>query len=154
METLDSAWMWWSGLFCGFAAFSGYYLLRVVQAAAFIHHPQSDHISLIRNCPTLCSKFRPAVFLLLPNLQTIGTKLCRVMPQVKYRREEIPVLDGVIALDWPIEQPQLDENSTGVLVILLHGLAGSSNSKYIKHVLKHIRRKQWHVVVLLIFSVL
>lgn len=69
--------------------------------------------------------FRPAWWLNNPHLQTLYPALLRKVPPLQRKRERLSTPDGdFIDLDW------YGENK-GVIVILLHGLSGSSESGYI-----------------------
>ena len=60
-----------------------------------------------------------------PHLQTLWQPFMRKLPAIHVRRERIPTPDGdFLDLDWHAEHHQ-------PLVILLHGLTGSSRSPYI-----------------------
>lgn len=70
------------------------------------------------------SQFRPAWWLPGPHLQTLWPALLRSVAHVKLTRERLELPDGdFIDLDWgPLH--------TGPLVIVFHGLEGSSRSHY------------------------
>lgn len=60
-----------------------------------------------------------------PHLQTLWQPFMRVLPKIRVRRERIPTPDGdFLDLDWHAE-------SHRPVVILLHGLTGSTRSPYI-----------------------
>jgi predicted alpha/beta-fold hydrolase len=72
------------------------------------------------------SSFEAAWWLPGPHLQTLWQPLLRRAPQLRVSRERLETEDGdFLDLDWhgPPERP---------IVILLHGLAGSSRSPYIR----------------------
>ncbi|NOV32377.1 hydrolase [Methylomonas sp. ZR1] len=71
--------------------------------------------------------FRPAWWLNSPHLQTIYPALLRsISPPAGIRRERLDTPDGdFLDIDWV-------DNGDRPLVILLHGLAGSSRSGYIQ----------------------
>ncbi len=70
------------------------------------------------------SQFRPAWWLPGPHLQTLWPVLLRRDPRLELNRERFELLDGdFIDLDWgPLQ--------AGPLVIVFHGLEGSSRSHY------------------------
>lgn len=71
------------------------------------------------------SSFRPAWWLRNPHMQTLWPALMRRVPSLPRHRERLTTPDDdFLELDW------LDRDS-GPLVILLHGLSGSSASSYI-----------------------
>lgn len=70
-------------------------------------------------------EFKPAWWLNNPHLQTLYPALLRKVPPIQRTRERISTPDGdFIDLDWYGE-------NRDVIVILLHGLSGSSQSGYI-----------------------
>lgn len=74
----------------------------------------------------LNSPFRPAWWLNNPHLQTLYPALLRRSAPLRPRRERLSTPDGdFIDLDWCGEDGRY-------LVVLLHGLSGSSQSGYIK----------------------
>lgn len=71
--------------------------------------------------------FRAAWWCRSPHLQTLWPHLFRVRPRPRYRRERVELPDGdFLDLDWfgPAE--------TDSLVVILHGLEGSSSSHYVR----------------------
>nr|WP_298165155.1 hydrolase [uncultured Pseudomonas sp.] len=70
--------------------------------------------------------FKPAWWLPGPHLQTLWNPMCRKPPALQRQRERLWLEDGdFLDLDWygPHE-------ATAPLVLVLHGLTGSSNSLY------------------------
>lgn len=66
-------------------------------------------------------------------------------PRVLLRRERLVLPDGdFVDLDW-IDQPQ---NLDAPLVLVLHGLEGSSQSHYARGLLLHVQARGWRGVVL------
>lgn len=66
----------------------------------------------------------------------------RHRPQVALRRERLELPDGdFVDLDWTAREH-------GPVVIVLHGLEGSSNSKYVRGLLRAIDAAGWRGVVL------
>jgi hypothetical protein len=58
-------------------------------------------------------------------------------------RERVPTPDGdFVDLDW------LDGPAANPLVLVLHGLEGSTRSHYVKGLLRHVRARGWRGVVL------
>ena len=78
--------------------------------------------------PSLTAHFRPAVGLSNPHLQTLWGPLWRRLPELARSRERLWLTDGdFIDLDWHgPHQPDAP------LVLVLHGLTGSSQSPYVK----------------------
>lgn len=75
-------------------------------------------------------------------MQTLWPYLFRRTPQVELRRERIELLDGdFLDLDW-------STNGSGPIVIVLHGLEGSSDSKYVRGLLKSVHERGWRGVVM------
>lgn len=70
--------------------------------------------------------FKPAWWLRGPHLQTLWPALCRRSSRPRRIREQLETVDGdFVDLDWYGE-------GGSPIVILLHGLSGSSSSKYIE----------------------
>lgn len=70
--------------------------------------------------------------------QTIVPSLTRKFPEIKYRRERLELPDGdFLDLDW------LEKTGNRRLVILSHGLEGSSNGSYIKGMAKIFHENGW-----------
>lgn len=80
-----------------------------------------------RATPSIGAPFVPAWWLPGGHLQTLWNPFCRRPQALPRRRERLWLADGdFIDLDW-----HGPENSTGPLVLVLHGLTGSSNSHYV-----------------------
>lgn len=86
--------------------------------------------------------YRPPFWLVGRHLQTILPALCWPLPSLTYRREvwETPD-DDFIELDW------LDGEAEKPLVVLFHGLEGSSNSHYARRIMASLKRIGWQGVV-------
>lgn len=77
-----------------------------------------------------------------PHLQTVWPALARRPPSVALRRERIELPDGdFVDLDWA-------GSERGPLVIVLHGLEGSSRSPYVRGLLAALLARGWRGVVL------
>jgi hypothetical protein len=97
------------------------------------HHPLP-----ITHCP-----FRPAWWCRGAHMQTLWPYLMRPRPRVSLQRERLELPDGdFLDLDW------LATDSRGPIVLILHGLEGSSNSKYALGLLQAARVRGWRGVVL------
>ena len=83
------------------------------------------------------STYQPHWWLKNPHLQTIYPTIFRPGPKVNYHRERIQTPDrDFLDIDW-VKQGSND------LVIALHGLEGSSRSKYIPGMLKAFFNQGW-----------
>ncbi len=90
---------------------------------------------------TTNGSFNPMPGLSSPHLQTLWSTLFRKPPTLERRRETLPLPDGdFIHLDW------YGTNETSPLIILLHGLTGSSDSSYITGLQKQLHNKNWQSV--------
>ena len=81
--------------------------------------------------------FKPAWWLPGPHLQTLWQPLFRRRPTPVTRRERLATPDGdFLDIDWlgPDE---------GLIVILLHGLSGSSRSPYIRGMQSVLAKYGW-----------
>jgi predicted alpha/beta-fold hydrolase len=82
--------------------------------------------------PVIDSKYRHPRLLKNPHLHTLMSAVLRKRPEVAYLRERLELPDGdFIDLDWSVKD-------TRRLVILTHGMEGSSKSKYILHTVQAI----------------
>ncbi len=89
------------------------------------------------------SRFRPAWWLPGAHLQTLWAGQLRRIQPPPLRRERIELQDGdFIDLDW------LDGTASSPLVLLLHGLEGSSRSRYAAGLLHAFRKRGWRAVVM------
>jgi hypothetical protein len=78
---------------------------------------------------TTPSPFQPAWWLRSPHLQTLWPVFFRRRPRPPLRRERLELPDGdFVDLDWTL-------NASGPIVILFHGLEGSSRSHYARGML-------------------
>lgn len=73
------------------------------------------------------SGFRPAPWCRGPHLQTLWPYLFRTKPRPDFRRQRLELPDGdFVDLDW------LGAGDSDRLVVILHGLEGSSSSHYVR----------------------
>jgi len=87
--------------------------------------------------------FKPAWWCRNTHLQTLWPTLFRARPRMSLRRERIQTPDGdFLDLDWTTNQ------SSGPIVVILHGLEGSSESKYALGMLNAIAARGWRGVVM------
>jgi predicted alpha/beta-fold hydrolase len=98
--------------------------------------------------------YRPAWWLRNGHAQTIYAALLAPRPRVRYRRERWDTPDGdFIELDWAVnpalEQHRIDlmEPATVPLVVLFHGLEGSSRSHYALALMAEVLRRGWRGAV-------
>jgi len=88
------------------------------------------------------SSFKPAKWLSNPHLQTLWSELFRRAPLVKYQRERFELSDGdFVDLDWAGDEKL-------PIVILLHGLAGSARSSYMRGMVNALIQNGWRTVVM------
>jgi hypothetical protein len=88
------------------------------------------------------STYRPPPLLANGHLQTVLPWLLRRVPGVDYRRERIPTPDGdFLDLDW---SPAGGRR----LVVVCHGLEGSSQAAYVRGMVRAFNRRGWDGVVL------
>lgn len=86
--------------------------------------------------------FRPAWWCSHPQLQTLWATVAFFGGRVKLRRERLELRDGdFVDLDWT-------PGSSGPIVIVLHGLQGSSRSHYVRRLLDAVHERGWRGVVL------
>ena len=86
--------------------------------------------------------YRAPVWLPGGHLQTIYASLFIPVPSVAYRRERLELADGdFLDFDW------IDAGPDAPVVVLFHGLEGSSASHYARHLMHSLRRHRWNGVV-------
>ncbi|MDR6715391.1 putative alpha/beta-fold hydrolase [Pseudomonas hunanensis] len=94
--------------------------------------------------PSPTDRFRPATGLANPHLQTLWGPLWRKLPAFERKRERLWLADGdFLDLDWHGPH-QLD----APLVLVLHGLTGSSSSPYVKGLQQALQARGWASVAL------
>ncbi|WP_394560306.1 hydrolase [Aquipseudomonas alcaligenes] len=88
--------------------------------------------------------FSPAWWLPSPHLQTLFGSLCRTPPQLQRQRERLWLEDGdFLDLDW-----HGPHEATAPLVLVLHGLTGSSSSHYVLGLQQQLASQGWASVAL------
>lgn len=86
--------------------------------------------------------FRPPWWLRGPHLQTLYAALIAPTPRPRLRRERWDTPDGdVIDIDWLVDTA--DPSYPTPLVVLFHGLEGSSSSHYVRTLLAAVQRRGW-----------
>jgi predicted alpha/beta-fold hydrolase len=92
------------------------------------------------------SPFRPAWWLRNPHAQTLFSNFFRRPPQLPRTRETLTLPDGdFLDLDWhlPAERPP-----QGPLVLVVHGLSGSSESHYVLGLQAALAQHGWGSVAM------
>lgn len=88
------------------------------------------------------SDFQPAPYLRNPHLQTVFAATVRPSPRLVTRVERIELPDGdFLDLDWL-------PGGRGPIVIVLHGLTGSIQSRYARGLLAQIQCQGWRGLLL------
>lgn len=88
------------------------------------------------------SHFRPHPLLRGAHAQTLGASLLRPLPRLYIRRERLELSDGdFVDLGWCGE-------GSGPIVVLVHGLTGSFDSKYLRGTARRLLAKGWRCVLL------
>jgi predicted alpha/beta-fold hydrolase len=81
--------------------------------------------------------FKPAWWLPGPHLQTLWPTFARRGEKLQLKRERVELSDGdFIDIDWTTQ-------TTGPIVLVLHGLEGSVNSPYAQGILKALSQHGW-----------
>ncbi|HKS14862.1 MAG TPA: hydrolase [Pseudomonas sp.] len=89
--------------------------------------------------PSHSTQFRPATGLANPHLQTLWGPLWRKMPDLPRTRERLWLTDGdFLDLDW-----HGPHEAGAPLVLVLHGLTGSSGSPYVKGLQQALQQRGW-----------
>jgi predicted alpha/beta-fold hydrolase len=82
-------------------------------------------------------EFEPSWWCRGPHAQTLWPYLFRRFPRITLRRERLELPDGdFLDIDWTT-------GTNGPIVLVLHGLEGSSNSKYARGLLKTLHEHGW-----------
>lgn len=93
---------------------------------------------------SLTATFSPATGLSNPHLQTLWGPLWRRLPSLERSRERLWLADGdFLDMDW--HGPHLADTP---LVLVLHGLTGSSDSPYVKGLQQALQAFGWASVAL------
>lgn len=86
--------------------------------------------------------FEPPWWLRSAHLQTVFAPLLRRAPSVPIRRERVELDDGdFLDLDW-------GPGERGPVLLVLHGLEGSSDSPYVRGMMRVAHRNGWRAVVM------
>ena len=89
------------------------------------------------------SGFRPHPLVSGPHLQTIAS-LLRPAPKLDLRRERLELTDGdFLDLGW-----SGDHHASGPLAVLVHGLGGGFDSKYVRGTASQLVARGWRTVIL------
>ena len=92
----------------------------------------------------MSTAFKPAWWLPGPHLQTLWNPMCRQPAQLERTRERLWLEDGdFLDLDW--HGPHRAE---APLVLVLHGLTGSSSSLYVLGLQQALAAQGWASVAL------
>jgi predicted alpha/beta-fold hydrolase len=90
--------------------------------------------------PVIPSNYRAPRLLRNPHLHTVLCSTLRQRPQIPYIRERLELTDGdFVDLDW-------STTNSKKLLILTHGMEGSSSSKYILHTILHANQNGYSAV--------
>jgi predicted alpha/beta-fold hydrolase len=93
--------------------------------------------------------FTPAWWLPGPHLQTVGARFLRQRDGVVSERERIELDDGdFVDLDWAVQVSGGSPASDAPLVLVMHGLEGSSRSEYVLEMQRALARKSLASVAL------
>ncbi len=88
-----------------------------------------------------CS-FKAAPWLKNPHMQTLWAGMIRRQPKLRYRRERLELPDGdFVDIDWTLGQ-------SGPILIILHGLTGSIESKYARGMMNAVHDMGWRAVLM------
>ena len=88
------------------------------------------------------SQFKPAWWLPGAHTQTLWASMTNRFINLEIRRERLELADGdFIDLDWTTHR-------TGPIVLILHGLQGSSDSNYARGLMQACHAKGWRAIVM------
>ncbi|MGH8460207.1 MAG: hydrolase [Stenotrophobium sp.] len=92
----------------------------------------------------IASGFRPHPLLRNAHLQTLAAALLRPTPALQIRRERLELADGdFVDLGWSGE-----DNVHGPIAVLVHGLTGGFDSKYLRGLARLLIGQGWRTVAL------
>lgn len=104
-------------------------------------HGPSPKVSASHGC-IIESGFRPHPLLRNPHLQTLYPTLLRPLPELVIRNERLELADGdFVDLGW-------SGTGSGPIAILLHGLTGGFDSKYLRGTAGLLIARGWRTVAL------
>jgi uncharacterized protein len=89
------------------------------------------------------ARFEPPLWLRGPHAQTIFGTLLRRPPRLRLLRERWELADG----DF-VDVDRLDGPAAAPLLLVLHGLEGSSSAHYVRGLLAEARRRRWRGLAL------
>lgn len=90
------------------------------------------------------SRFRPHPLLRNAHVQTVFPALLRPLPKLALRKERIELPDGdFVDIGWAGEH-----HHNGPIAVLVHGLTGGFESKYLRGFARHLVRLGWRVAAL------
>lgn len=90
------------------------------------------------------SDFRPHPLFRGAHAQTLAASLLRPVPALHIRRERLELADGdFVDIGWCGEK-----NSGGPIAVLVHGLTGGFESKYLRGTARKLIRRGWRCVIL------
>ena len=103
---------------------------------------EREHVAVRGRYGTIAAaEFTPAWWLPGPHLQTVWPALIRRTRPVSLTRERLELPDGdFVDIDWAGE--------SGPIVVILHGLQGSSRSPHVQGLLGAFRRQGWRGAVM------
>ena len=92
--------------------------------------------------PVVTANFEAPWWLAGPHRQTVWSTVTGRKPELALRRERFELSDGdFVDLDWLL-------GGQGPIVVVLHGLGGSSDSPYVRGLLKQVQAMGWRGVIL------
>ena len=97
------------------------------------------------------SSFRPPSWLRNPHIQTIVAGRMRPQPPIRVQRERIELPDGdFIDVDWTAPLTASTGSTSTPIVVIIHGLGGSVESRYARGMLNAVSARGWRAVLVLL----
>lgn len=127
---------WLSFAVTGLLALYVYYENRVVALPQLHCNENTKFHSVLNTMAVLQEEYRPVFWCWEPRLHTLMASIVRrSIPNIRYDRQVFSFSDGGQAgLDWSGISDPLDEGQP--IVLILPGLTGSSQSEYVKSLVK------------------
>ncbi|KAG1667941.1 Phospholipase ABHD3 [Nymphon striatum] len=134
---------------CG-VAFLVYYVTAVVKRPPLFCGNKNLRKFIVKNCPSVQEYYWPTIWCFESRIMTYFASMIRQgFPDLKYRREILPMPDGgQVGLDW-LEHPTEETSGNRPITLFLPGLTGHSQSIYMKALVEESYNAGYRPVVII-----